>query len=162
MTTTAYTTEELSTLAGAVMFTGMAVAIVDAGLVSTAIEANAMAKEVAGASQKYPTNTIIQSLFSEEAAKAAKEHGKAKVEINAEEMKPDTAIDTAIAKITEALAVLEGKATAEEIQQYKEFIYTCADRVANAAGSGLFGSGATKVSDTEAAALTKLKMALGL
>lgn len=162
MTMSNYTPDELSKLAGAVMFTGMAVAVVDAGLVSTAIEANAMAKEVAGASQKYPTNTVIQSLFSEDAAKQAKEQGRVKVEINPEEMKPATAIDTAIAKINEALAVLEGKATAEEIQQYKDFIYTCAERVANAAGSGLFGSGSSKVSDTEAVALTKLKAALAV
>jgi hypothetical protein len=75
-------------------------------------------------------------------------------------MMPETAVDTAIAKITEALTLLNAKATADEVQEDKDFLYACCDRVANAAGSGLFGSGNPKVSDTEAAALAKIKAAL--
>jgi hypothetical protein len=40
--------------------------------------------------------------------------------------------------------------------------YAVGEAVANAAGSGLFGSGATKVSPEEAAALAKIKAALGI
>ncbi|MEG3439192.1 hypothetical protein V0288_18850 [Pannus brasiliensis CCIBt3594] len=161
MTVDVYTSDELATIARAVMITGMAVAMVDAGIISTAIEATALAREIAGAAETYPTNTIIQTLFSEEALKQAKENPPAKVEISAEDLQPDTAIDTAIEKISAALAILNTKATPEDIQQYKEFIYSCADAVANAAGSGLFGTGA-KVSDREAVALTKLKEILGV
>jgi hypothetical protein len=162
MTVDNYTSDELATVAGAVTITGMAVALVDAGIISTAIEATAMAKEIADAATNYPTNQIIQTLFSEEAVKKAQENPPAKVEIEAADLQPDTAVDTAIAKINEALAVLNGKATDEDIQQYKEFIYSCADVVANAAGSGLFGTGSPKVSDREAAALNKIKATLGL
>lgn len=161
MTVDVYTSDELATIARAVMITGMAVAMVDAGIISTAIEATALAKELAGAAETYPTNKIIQTLFSEEALKQAKENPPAKVEIDASDLQPDTAIDTAIEKINEALAILNGKATPEDIQQYKEFLYSCAETVANAAGSGLFGTGA-KVSDREAVALIKLKETLGL
>ncbi len=161
MTIDNYTPDELATVAGAVMITGMAVALVDAGIISTAIEATAMAREIAGAAKKYPGNEIIQALFSEESVKKAKDNPPTKVEIEAEDLQPDTAVDTAIGKINDALAVLNGKATPEDVQQYKEFIYSCADAVANAAGSGLFGTG-TKVSDREAAALTKIKATLGL
>jgi hypothetical protein len=76
-------------------------------------------------------------------------------------LQPDVAAATAVAKINEAMAVLNGKATAEEIAEYKAFIYACCDRVANAAGSGLFGSGDPKVSRKEAAALAQIKAALG-
>lgn len=156
-----YSADEIAKVAGAVMVSGMAVAMVDMGVLSTAIEAAAMAKEVAGAAKKYPNNTIIQSLFSEEAVEKTKAQGAAKVQIKAEDMKPETAVETAVQRIADALAVLETKATPEEIKEYKEFIYSCAQTVANAAGSGLFGTG-EKVSPTEAAALAKLKTTLEL
>jgi uncharacterized protein (DUF1697 family) len=161
MEATNYTSEELLKIAGAVMVSGMAVAMVDSGIVSTAIEASALAKEISGAAQKYPNNAIIQTLFSEEAVKKAKADNPAPMEIKAAEMKPDTAVATATTKINDAIAILNQKATPEDVQQYKEFVYACADRVAKAAGSGLFGSG-VKVSDKEAAALASLKSVLGL
>ncbi|PSB20238.1 hypothetical protein C7B61_16385 [filamentous cyanobacterium CCP1] len=161
-TAESFTPEELKTLAGSVMLSGMAVSMVDMGVVSTAIEANAMAQEVAGATQKYPSNAVIQALFSEEAVKQARSNGTMKLDVKPEEMQPNLAVDTAVTKINEALVILNQKATPEETQEFKEFIYSAADRVANAAGNGLFGSGGSKVSDKEAAALAKLKAALGL
>jgi hypothetical protein len=157
----AYTTEELAKISGAVTIAGMAIAVVDAGIISTAIEASAMAKEVMGAATKYPTNTVIQAIFSPEAAKEFKSNPKLRMEIKAEELQPDVAVTTAIAKIHDAMSVLTGKATDAEIKEYKDFIYACCDRVANAAGSGLFGSGDPKVSSKEAAALAQIKAVLG-
>jgi hypothetical protein len=162
MTADRYTSDELATVAGAVMITGMAVAMVDAGIISTAIEATALAKEVAGAAINYPNNDIIQTLFSQEAVEKAKTNPPAKVEIKAEDLQPDTAVDTAIGKINDALLVLNAKATPEDIQQYKEFIYSCAETVAAAAGNGLFGTGSPKISEREAVALTKIKAVLEL
>lgn len=136
----------------------MAVAMVDIGIVSSVIEAVAMSKEFAGAAKKYPNNTIIQSVFSEEALK----RGDVKLEkpdIKAEEVQTGAVVDKALTAVNKAIEVLTGKATPEEISEYKQFIYSCADAVANAAGSGLFGSG-TKVSNKEAAALAELKTAL--
>lgn len=155
-----YTPEELNTIATAPMMTGLAVAMIDMGLVSTAVEAAAMAREIAGAAQKYPDNTVIQAVFSETAMKG----GQIKFEqpeITSEDLKTGAIVDQAIAAIAAAMQILEGKATPEEITQYREFIYHCGDVVANAAGSGLFGSG-TKVSEKEAAALNKIKAALGI
>jgi len=162
MTAENYTSDELATVASAVMITGMAVAMVDAGIISTAIEATALGKEVAGAAINYPNNDIIQTLFSQEAVEKAKVNPPAKMEIKAADLQPDTAVDTAIDKINDALAVLRGKATPEDLQEYKEFIYNCAETVAAAAGSGLFGTGSPKVSERETVALTKLKAALEL
>ncbi len=159
--TTAYTGEELSTISEAPMMIGMAVAMVDMGIVSTAIEAAAMSKEVSGAAQKYPSNSIIQSVFSETAMKS----GQIKMEkpdIKPEDVQSGAVVDKAIDAANAALTVVDGKATPEEITEFKQFIYSCAEAVANAAGSGLFGSGNPKVSDKEAAALAKIKAALAV
>jgi hypothetical protein len=155
-----YTADELTAIATAPMTAGLAVAIVDMGLVSTAIEAAAMSKQIAGAADKYPTNSIIQAAFSQTALKS----GEVKLEkpdFKSEDVKSGAVIDNAIAAITAALQRVEGKASAEEIAQYKQFIYDCCNAVASAAGSGLFGSG-DKVSAKEAAALARFKLALGV
>lgn len=159
--TTAYTPEEMSTIAEAPMMIGMAVAMADMGIVSTAIEAAAMSKEVSGAAQKYPNNSIIQSVFSEAAIKS----GQIKMEkpdIKPEDVQSGAVVDKAIAAANAAIAAVESKATSDEISEFKQFIYSCADAVANAAGSGLFGSGNPKVSDKEAAALAKIKAAMNM
>ena len=99
---------------------------------------------------------MIQAVFSDEAIKSFSPGDAPK------DFTPDNAAEQAIAAITDAIATLETKATPEEISEYKQFIYSAAEHVASAAGSGLFGTGKTKVSDTEAAVLTKLKVALSV
>lgn len=140
------------------MLTGLAVAMVDVGIISTAIEAAAISKEIAGVAKKYPNNSVIQAVFSEAALKSGNVKLQ-KPEIKPEEVESGALVDQAIASVTTALSLLAGKATPEEIAEYKTFVYACGDSVANAAGSGLFGSG-HKVSDKEAVALAKFKSAL--
>lgn len=154
--TSTYTSEEAMKVLKAVTLSGIAVSVADIGIVSTAIEATALAKEVVGVSKKYPNNSIIQGVFSEEAIKTFSP-GEAPKDLT-----PENAADQAIAAINDALSTLETKATPEEIGEYKQFIYSAAEQVASAAGSGLFGSGNPKVSTTESAVLTKLKGALGI
>jgi hypothetical protein len=158
---TTYTSEELSAIAQAPMAIGMAVAMADMGIVSTAIEAVALTKELIGASKKYPTNSIVQAAFSEEAL-TSKQIDRKKMDVQAEDVKSGAVITKAIATVDFALAAIGSKATPEEITQFKQFIYDCAQAVASAAGSGLFGSGDPKVSTAEAAALAKIKSALAI
>jgi hypothetical protein len=153
-----YTPEEIKAIVSAPMNVGMAVAMVDMGIVSTAVEATAMTKEIVGASKKYPNNSIIQAAFSDESLKTTKMD---KPEVSAEEVKSGAFVDKAIAEANQVVTLLQGKASDAEISEYKQFIYDCGNTVAHAAGSGLFGSGA-KVSEAEAATLAKLKTALGL
>ncbi|HSM80878.1 MAG TPA: hypothetical protein VLS96_04290, partial [Nodosilinea sp.] len=123
--------------------------------------AAAMSKQIAGAAQKYPTNSIIQAAFSEETLK----QGQVKLDkpdVKPEDVQSGAMIEGAIADITAALALVEGKATATDVAEYKQFIYDCGVAVAEAAGEGLFGTGSNKVSTSEAAALAKFKAALGL
>jgi len=155
-----YTPEEFQKIVNAPMMTGLAVAMVDMGIVSTAIEATALSKQIAGAAEQYPDNSVIQAAFSEETLKS-KQVKLAKPDIKSEDVKSGAVIDQAIETIHIALNSLEGKATAAEVHEYKQFIYNCGKAVAEAAGSGLFGSG-SKVSARESAALDKLKTALGL
>jgi hypothetical protein len=158
---TNYTEQDLNTILEAPMLIGMAVALVDMGVVSTAIEAVALSKELAQVAQKYPSNSIIQSVFSAETLKGRQ--GKLqKPDIKPEDIQSGAIVDQAIAATHNALTVVESSATPEEINEYKEFIYACADAVANAAGGGLFGSGSPKVSDKEASALAKIKTALAV
>lgn len=154
------TNDEIKGIAKAPMMTGIAIAMIDLGIVSAAIEMAAMSKEFVSASKKYPNNSIIQAIFSDEAIKG----GALKMEkpdIKPEDVMSGALLDSAIADINNSIAIVEPKATAEEVTEYKQFIYDCADAVANAAGSGLFGSGA-KISEKEAVALDKLKTALGI
>jgi hypothetical protein len=158
---TNYAQQDLDAIAEAPMLIGMAVALVDIGVVSTAIEAVALSKQLAEVAQKYPSNSIIQSVFSEEVLKSRQ--GKmAKPDIKPEDIQSGAIVDQAIASTNIALSAVEGKATPEETNQYKAFIYACAEAVANAAGSGLFGSGSPKISDKEASALAKIKTALAV
>ncbi|MGQ9870480.1 hypothetical protein [Leptodesmis sp.] len=151
-----YTADESKTVVQAVMMSGMAVAIADIGIISTAIEMSALARELVGATRNYPNNSIIQSIFSEVALKH-NSPGEVPKDIT-----PENASDKAIEAINSAISLLSTKATPEEVNEFKQFVYTSAEAVANAAGSGLFGSGTQKVSDREAATLAKLKAALGI
>jgi hypothetical protein len=153
-----YTPEEIKAIIAAPMNVGMAVAMVDMGIISTAIEIAAMAKEMAGAAKQYPHNTIIQAAFSEDSLKQTQLD---KPEIKPEDVQSGAFIDQAIAQANQVVASLQSQATETEITEYKQFIYDCGNAVAKAAGSGLFGSGA-KVSQAEAETLARLKLALGL
>lgn len=156
MATSIYTPEEVSKVVKATTMSGIAVAIADVGIVSTVIEMAAMVKELVGAAETYPNNNIIQAVFSEESLR------KGSVGETPKDVTPENAAELALNAINEALSILTPKASPEEIQEYKEFVYSCANRVANAAGEGLFGTGKTKVSQKETATLETLKAALGL
>lgn len=153
-----FTPDELKTIAQAPMLAGLAVSMADLGIISTVPEAAALSKEMAGAAQKFPNNSVIQSVFSDAAVKS----GTIKMDkpnVKPEDVESGKLMSDAIASVNSALALMTGKASAEEIAEYKSFVYSCVEAVANAAGSGLFGSGA-KVSDKETAALAQFKAIL--
>lgn len=157
---TLYTDSELQKIAQAPFLTGVAVSMVDLGLVSSIPEIAALSSVLADAALKYPNNSIVQAAFSEQAIKDGKFQLE-RLKVQPEEVKSGAIVDRAIDSISEAITALSSKASDQEIIQYKEFIYSAAEAVAKAAGSGLFGSG-EKVSATEAAALSKIKSALAI
>lgn len=67
-----------------------------------------------------------------------------------------------IGKISDAVALLESKATADEIEAYRRFSITVAQRAAEADKSGgVLGIGGERVSDAESTALDEIAAALG-
>ena len=156
-----YTPEELNTIAQAPMSIGMAVALADMGIVSTAIEAVTLSKELAGAAKKYPNNSIVQATFSEAVLASGKIH-RNKPDVTTADIESGAVITKSIAAVDRAIAIIGTKATPQEITEFKQFVYACAQAVANAAGSGLFGSGDPKVSPAEASALAQIKAALSI
>jgi hypothetical protein len=153
-----YSEQELLDVANATIFVGMAVAMVDMGIVSTAIESVAMSQQLMGAAAKYPNNSLIQAAFSETAIRNLGKNSKP--DFKPEDVLSGAVVDKALATLNGVVTTLAGKASATEVQEYKTFVYAVAEAVANAAGSGLFGSGSSKVSAQEAAALAKIKAAL--
>ncbi len=154
--TAGYEPEELATLATAVMTSGTAVSLAELGVVSTLLETAALGKELAGAPSKYPNNRVIQALFGHQSKRE-----KASQRLKEITITPENALDVAVDFIQRAIAILQQRATSHEIQEYKEFVYSCCNAIARAAGSGLLGTG-KKVSSQEEAALSKLKAALSL
>jgi hypothetical protein len=156
-----YTSDELNAIANAPMSIGMAVAMADMGIVSSAIEAVALTKEIVGAAKKYPSNSIIQAVFAESVLTSG-DIKRQKPDVTAEDVKSGVVVTKAIAAVDLAVAAIGSNGTPAEITEFKQFIYACAEAVANAAGSGLFGSGSEKVSPAEAVALAKIKAALSI
>jgi hypothetical protein len=152
---TAYTSDELNAIANAPMTIGMAVAMADMGIISSAIE------EIVGAGKKYPNNSIVQAAFSEAVLSSGKIQ-RQKPDVKPEDIESGAFVTKAIASVDLALAAIGDKATPVEITEFKQFVYTCAEAVASAAGSGLFGSGDPKISPSEASALSKIKAGLSI
>jgi hypothetical protein len=104
-------------------------------------------------------------------AEARKQHGESqlldeiastKPEIDqtryhsAEELK-----DHGLQHLRDAVELLERKATAEEVDEYRRFVLTLASRVAEAHKEGFLGLSGERVSEAERAAVTEIAEALG-
>ena len=71
--------------------------------------------------------------------------------------------DQGLERIRAAVATLEPKASPEELEAYKRFTLTVAERAAQADKSGgVLGIGGERVSDAEATALDEIAGALGI
>jgi hypothetical protein len=63
--------------------------------------------------------------------------------------------------LRDAVALLEQKATAEEVDEYRQFVLNLAEKVANAHREGPLGVSGERVSDAERAAIDEIAEALG-
>jgi hypothetical protein len=64
--------------------------------------------------------------------------------------------------LTDAVAILETKANPDEVEQYKKFVVSLAERVAAAHREGFLGLSGERVSDAETAAINEIKTTLEL
>jgi hypothetical protein len=108
-------------------------------------EAFAMAKAFAEARQEHGDSVLLDELVS---SKPEVDRTKAH---SPEELKQH-----GLARIREAVALLEAKATPEEVEDYRRFVVSLAHRVAGAKGEG----GEDRISEAERAAIAEIEEAL--
>jgi hypothetical protein len=108
-------------------------------------EAFAMAKAYAEARQEHGDSALLDELVS---SKPEVDRTKAH--------SPDELRQHGLQRIREAVALLEAKATPEEVEDYRRFVVSLAQRVAGAKGEG----GEDKASEAERAAIAEIEAAL--
>jgi membrane-bound lytic murein transglycosylase B len=153
------TTEERNKLMGGPLAAAMAVMAVDMGIFSSAQEAIALGRQLAGAASRYASNPLIASLFDPEALKQGIRPEK--LQVSPEDLRDGKLLDRALAEVDGAVALARAKGDEASAQQYCQLIVEGCEAVAAAAGDGLFGAG-EKVSPAEKAALERIRQHLGV
>jgi hypothetical protein len=74
---------------------------------------------------------------------------------------PEELKDHGLQHLREAVELLEQKATPEDVDEYRRFVLTLANRVAEAHKEGLLGLSGERVSEAERAAVAEIAEALG-
>jgi hypothetical protein len=74
---------------------------------------------------------------------------------------PEELKDHGLQHLREAVELLEQKATPEEVDEYRRFVLTLANRVADAHKEGFLGLSGERVSEAEATAVAEIAEALG-
>jgi hypothetical protein len=108
-------------------------------------ESFSMAKAYAEARERHGDSELLDEIVST----------KPKVD-RAGAHSPDELRARALQRIRDAVAIVERKATPEELEDYRRFVLTVADRVAHA-----HREGGQEVSDAERAAIEEFAAALG-
>jgi hypothetical protein len=111
-------------------------------------ETVSMAKAYAQARQQHGQSELLDAIV---AAKPEIDHTRAH---SPEELK-----EHCLANLRDAVALLDGKATPQELDEYKRFIVNLAEEVARAHRDG--GRGEDPVSDSEKTAIATIVEALG-
>jgi hypothetical protein len=108
-------------------------------------ESIAMAKAYVEARREHGESELLDEIV---AAKPERDHTRYH---SVEELKQH-----GLQHLRDAVELLERKATAEEVEDYKRFVLTLADRVANA-----HREGGETISDAEGAAIEEISASLG-
>jgi hypothetical protein len=150
MTTKAdFNAEEWDLIASAPAIAGLLVIAAQRG--GTIRESFAMAKVYAEAKQEHRDSGLLEEIASK-APQLERGEFKSKQELEAK----------GVDRIREATALLEGKASADEVEAYRSFVLKIAERAAEADKSGgVLGIGGERVSDAEGQALDRVAAALG-
>ncbi len=113
-------------------------------------ESFSMAKAYAEARKQHGDSQLL-----DEIAATKPEIDRARYH-SAEELK-----DHGLQHLREAVELLEQKATPEEVEEYRRFVLTLANRVADAHKEGFLGLSGERVSEAERAAVAEIAEALG-
>ena len=145
MTTHAdFTEAEWDTVREGPTSAGMIITTAERG--GTFREVMAMAKAYTEARQDHGASELLDEIVS------AKPHVDHTRYSSPEELK-----QAGLQRVRDAVALLEAKASPEEVDEYRRFVVTLAEKVANAHREG----GDSAVSDAERAAIEEIRGALG-
>jgi hypothetical protein len=113
-------------------------------------ESISLGKAYAEAREAHGNSELLDSIVAERPEMDPKKYG------SMEELR-----EQGLARLGEAVELLEQKATPEEVDDYKKFVVGLAERAAHAHKSGGFlGIGGEEVSDAERAAMDEINAAL--
>jgi hypothetical protein len=128
---------------------GMVVIVADRGGMMR--ESFSMAKAYAEARKQPGSGQLIDELVE---AKPDMDHTRygSKEEL----------VEAALDRARQALALVGEKGTAEDVEQFRSFLWSVAEHVANARKEGFMGLTGERVSDAEEAALERIKAAIGM
>ena len=145
-----FNAEEWQTVSEAPALAGLTVVTAQRG--GTIRESVAMARTYAEAAQQHGGHDLIGEIADQAP------------QVNPREFSSVEELNTqVVGRIQNAVATLEGKATPEEVDAYQEFTITVATAAAEADKSGgVLGIGGKRISETEQAALDRIRSALGL
>ena len=150
MTTKAdFNAEEWQRIVEVPALAGMIVASAQRG--GTIRESVQMAKAYTEARKEHSGNDLLGELVAQPPSIQPREFA------NAEELRSE-----GLARIREAVALLEAKADPDDVEAYRRFALSVAERAAEATKSGgVLGIGGERVTDAESSALDDIAATLG-
>jgi hypothetical protein len=112
-------------------------------------ETFSMAKAYADARQEHGESELLDEIV---AAKPEMDRTRAP--------SPEQLKEHSLQNIRDAVEILKGKATEDEVAEYRKFVVVLAERVAEARKEGFLGLSGERVSDAERAAIAEIETAL--
>jgi hypothetical protein len=166
-----YTDDELALLATTPQLIGSAVAAAgSSGLIGTGKELFATASSVMTGVKTFPSNALLKQLVPDAAGnrqqamdqlKKFRDWGLAHLKQKGVDSAEKVSV-LAIEDCKAVAALLAAKATPQEAKEYRQWAFSVAENVANAASEGGFlGFGGERVSDPEKQLIAKIRSALG-
>ncbi len=143
-----FTDEEWKTVLEGPPSAGLLVITADRG--GSIRESFSMAKAYTEARKEHGESELLDEIAS---AKPEVDHTRYKT--------PEELKQACLKHVTDAVALLQSKATAEEVDEYKKFILGLAQRVAEARKEGFMGLSGERVSEDERQAIGEISGALG-
>ncbi len=155
-----YTDQQWQLLLDVPPAVGTAVMVAGRSGLGSVKEAIAMANQILGARHGYEGVELVESLVE-----ARLQHGeKSTIETLGSPYRgkrPEDVCEDAVAKCQDVAELLAPKATASEVNGYKQWTIRVAEKVADAAvEGGILGFGGQRVSDEERQVLKAVKLAL--
>ena len=144
-----FTAEEWELILSAPPSAGLIVATAQRG--GTFRESFSIAKTYAEARKDHGDSELLDEIVS---AKPEMDHTRYHSKEELEQ--------ALLQRIRDVVALVEGKATPEEAEEYRRFIVSLAERVAEAHKEGVLGLTGDRVSEAEREAIEKIKEAVGV